>query len=160
MTKTFLVLLISLLWLFNIKAQTKKINFKNRLYTIAGNAGIGTFSNGSLSYGADIEAATQYVKDVKLTGSAGFQSFLYRSTAVKYWSHYIPLLIGVKGNLDPELYLQGQLGYAVPINHSGSFAYALGVGYIFKKNVDVGLRLLNVKRFNHSTLGIRVARKL
>ena len=160
MTKFFLVIFLSSLCQFNLQAQKKKINFADISYSIAGNVGIGAFSNGGVTFGADIEGSTPYAKDIKLTGSAGFQSFSYRSTAVKYWRHYIPLLVGVKGNLDPELYLHGQFGYAVPINNGGSFAYALGVGYVFKKNLDVGIKLLNVKRFNHSAVSVRVARNL
>ncbi|RYD84279.1 MAG: hypothetical protein EOP54_32465, partial [Sphingobacteriales bacterium] len=84
-----------------------------------------------------------------VTGSAGYNKFLYKSQFSNAGSFYaIPVKVGIKSYFGEGFYGEAQLGAAfvtqtVPGFGSASttaFAYSPGIGYAFSPNVDLGIR--------------------
>ena len=144
------------------------VNAQNKTtFSLAGNIGVGTYTYGKLAVGADIQADFPAATGLKITASAGYESFGYSTSVVvagttytnKGHSSYIPLLAGAKFNLSPNLYGHAQLGYSLSTasGGTGAFTYAPSLGYMVSKNFDISAKYLGLSR-NGATISAIVAR--
>lgn len=113
------------------------------------NVGIPTTTNYSFAYGADLQADFGVAPTTKITASAGYQAYNYKSTGS---FGIIPLLGGAKFNLGEKAYGHAQLGYGFATKGGGgSFAYAPSIGYYLSPVLDGSIKYLAFS--NNGTLG-------
>ena len=146
----------------SVNAQKTSMKSGGTTFSIAGNVGSGTFSGGKLAAGGDLQADLPAATGLKITISAGYESFGFQYGIAKGHSSYIPLLGGVKFNLASNLYGHAQLGYSISTisNGKGAFTYAPSVGYMFSPNFDASVKYLGLSYGNGSntTISAIVAR--
>jgi hypothetical protein len=96
---------------------------------------------------------------LKITASAGYESFGYSVSGTKGHSSYIPLLAGAKFNLSPKVYGHAQLGYSpsTASGGTGAFTYAPSLGVMISQNFDISAKYLALSR-SGSTVSAIVAR--
>lgn len=133
-------------------------------FSLAGNMGYGTYTYGKLVAGGDIQADIPATTGLKITASAGYESFGYSTSYVsngvtyttKGHSSYIPLLAGVKFNLSTNLYGHAQLGYSLSTasGGTGAFTYAPSIGYMLSKNFDISAKYFGLSRNGATVSGI------
>lgn len=135
------------------------VNAQKATFSLAGNLGFGTYTYGSLSGGADLQADIPATTGLKITASVGYESFGYSVNGVKGHSDYIPLLAGAKFNLSPKVYGHAQLGYSPSTANggTGAFTYAPSLGVMISQNFDISAKYLALSR-NGATVSAIVAR--
>lgn len=129
---------------------------KSTTISIGVNAGIPTTTGYSFAYGADLQADFAVAPTTKITASAGYKGYSFKSSGSTY---FIPLLAGVKFNLGEKAYGHGQLGYGFAEGGSGAFAYAPSIGYYFSPKFDGSVKYLAFSK-NSTTwgdIGVRLA---
>ena len=157
MKKLLLAVAVIIMSAASVNAQGKTT------FSIAGNIGYGTFTYGTLAAGADIQADFQATTGLKITASAGYESFGYSAGTIPYTtkghSNYIPLLAGVKFDLSPKVYGHAQLGYSpsTATNGTGAFTYAPSLGVMISRNFDISAKYLGLSR-NGATISAILAR--
>ena len=140
---------VILLSIAGIQAQT---GTEPAALSIAVNVGIPTNAGVSLAYGADLQADFPIAPTTKITASAGYEGYTWKSSPGSFG--IIPLLGGVKFNLGERTYAHGQLGYGIYTTKGGggSFAYAPSLGYFVSQNLDASVKYLAFSK-NKSTTG-------
>ena len=133
-------------------------------FSIAGNIGYGTSSGYTLVAGADLQADIAAGSGLKITASAGYESFSYKFNfgapigTIKGSTGFIPLLAGAKFNLSTNLYGHAQVGYSFSTvsGGGGAFTYAPSIGYMISPNLDLAVKYIGLS--NGGTVGGIVAR--
>lgn len=118
----------------------------------------------SAGVGASVKAAFPVVKNGAVTGSVGYLSFLHKTDAESW--NTVPVKVGFRYNvagsgfnIEPQLgYTFGSVSGAESSDVSG-FTWAIGAGYFFTKNIDLGVRYesASLTGWNANFVGFRLA---
>jgi len=128
---------------------------QNGKFSIGVEAGlpVGSVSNThSFAIGGSLKYDLPVAEELAFTASAGYTSFIGKTTSVTFGGStistkqpafgYVPVKAGLKYNLTPAFYAEGQIGVAIGANGGSktAFAYAPGIGFKFTDNLDLGVR--------------------
>lgn len=159
--------------LFSLTTLAQKGSFKLGVgaEVLLPNGDFNTFSKTGI--GGSVKAMYGITKNGQITLTSGYQAFgakdLFKDllSADKITSSFIPVFAGYRHSFK-GLYLEPQVGYSIfkskikggdfeSSNSEGSFAWAAGIGYVFR-GFDVGIRYQSAENDGSSValIGIRV----
>ncbi|MBB5620639.1 hypothetical protein HDE69_001688 [Pedobacter cryoconitis] len=173
MKKIILILIIGAISILTVSAQEQDKIKKRITYSFGADIGIpaGYVSNySSLVAGASLQAEYPAFKNLGITASAGYLDFIAKRGGKGV--PFIPLLLGLKYNFTPKIYVSGQAGmsfYAGRDNGDGSgggsgekyFTYVPGLGFHTSKHFDVLFKYESVyiasSSRTYSSAGVRIS---
>ncbi|WP_448702450.1 hypothetical protein ACFGVR_08865 [Mucilaginibacter sp. AW1-3] len=166
--KKFLILMLIIAVFGSAHAQRRGSDDKQSVFLGAGfELGLPSNSPISVGYGGSLKAEVPFAQlPIALTLTAGYMQYNYKNTFIELVDlhpQFVPLKAGLRYQLSPGFYSEGELGEAIKLNNGsgGLFDYSIGLGFLVpidrKNSVDIGFRYEAYGENQYKQTGIRVA---
>jgi hypothetical protein len=152
--KKLLIIILTALTFNAAYAQRQGDGDKKSVFLGTGfELGIPSNSPLSIGYGASLKAEVPVAKSIALTLTAAYMQYHYKESFVNLTGispdlnqQFIPLKAGLRYQLGPGFYSEGEVGEALKLNNGsgGLFDYSVGLGFYVPLNkmsaLDIGFR--------------------
>jgi hypothetical protein len=166
---TFVIL--SLIITHTIYAQRQGDGDKKSVFLGAGfELGLPSNSPLSVGYGGSLKLEIPVVQAFAVTLTGGYMSYNYKGSFLNLTDlttdlhpQFAPLKAGIRYQLGPGFYTEGEMGDAVKLNNGsgGLFDYSIGLGFYAPLShtsaLDIGFRYEAYSENQYRQTGIRIA---
>jgi len=124
----------------------------------------------SVGYGGSLKAEVPFAQSVALTLSAAYMEYNYKDSFISFAGtpqtlhpQFAPLKAGIRYQVGPGFYSEGELGEAIRLNNGsgGLFDYAIGFGFYApisrKEAIDIGFGYEAYSETQYRQTAIKVA---
>lgn len=170
--KKLLVLALSVFTAFSAAyAQRRGMDKKQPAFLSAGfELGLPSNSPIAVGYGGSLKGEVPFTQSVALTLTAAYMQYNYKESFISYTGmspvihpQFAPLKAGLRFQLGPGFYSEGELGEAIRLNNGsgGLFDYSVGLGFYVpvdkKSALDIGFRYEAYSENQYRQTGIKIA---